>query len=130
MARKDLEYGARVIRRLLKRLDEPENLAHSYAEAVLIQARQNAASKPTPQARMAADNLHVEGSDIVPVAGGAPAEVAIGSEFGSTLYKQFHAGPNPRGYWLWPAGEAQTTLKAGDAALELEIQKAIRDTPV
>lgn len=125
---KDLEYGARVIRRILKQLDQPEGLAHSYAEAVLVQARQNAASKPTPQARMAAEALTVERDTIAPAAGGPAAEVGTGAEFGSTLYRQFHAPPNPRGYWLYPAGEAVAVLKAADAALELELEKAIRMT--
>lgn len=126
VADKDLEYGARVIRRILRDLEKPENLAHSYAEAVLRQAVQNAASRPTPQARMAAENMTVTGADIHPSAGGPPAEVAVGSEFGSGQYLQFQKPHNPRGYWLFPAGESEAVRRVGDKALEAELQKAVR----
>jgi len=126
VADKDLIYGQRTIARILKQLEEPSGLASEYAKAVLAQAVRNAASKPTPQARMAASIYGVEGPNVVPTAGGAPAEVAMGSEFGSGRYLQFHALPNPRGYWLYPAGEQTATLAAGDKALEQELQKAIR----
>lgn len=126
MAGKDLEYGQRTIHRILKQLDQPSGLASEYAKAVLAQAVRNAASKPTPQARMAAAIYGVDGPNVVPTAGGAPAAVAMGSEFGSGRYLQFHAPPNPRGYWLYPAGEATATLAAGDAALEDVLDKAVR----
>lgn len=126
MADKDLAYGQRTIRRILRELEQPEELEHKFAEAVLAQAVRNAASKPTPQARMAAENLDVQGASIGPSAGGAPAEVAIGSEFGSARYLQFHKPPNPRGYWLYPAAESVQALAAGDKALEDMLQAAIR----
>ena len=126
MATKDLQYGERIIRGILKRLEHSPDLAHSYAEAVLSQAVRNAASKPTPQARMAAANMTVSGADIHPSAGGPPAEVAIGSEFGSDRYLQFHAPPNPRGYWLYPASTSTSALAAGDEAIEDVMQRVIR----
>lgn len=126
MADKDLQYGQRVISGILKRLDKSQDLAHSYAEAVLAQAVRNAASKPTPQARMAAENMTVTGADIHPTAGGAPAAVAIGSEFGSARYLQFHRPPNPRGYWLYPAATSIAALAAGDEAIEDVMQRVIR----
>lgn len=125
MATKDLVYGARTIRTILKGLDQPESLEHLYAEAVLAQAKINAAKRPTPQSRMAARNMVVKGSDIVPSAGGAPAQVAIGSEFGSAAYRQFQKPPNPKGYWLFPAANAIAVLSAGDEALESLLQKVI-----
>jgi hypothetical protein len=126
MARKDLQFGQRAIRRILGQLQKPEGLEHRYAEAVLQIARQNAAGKPTPQARMAAQNLTVEGANIGPLAGGAPAEVAIGSEFGSSEYLQFHKPPNPAGYWLYPATRDPRTLKLADRSLEEVLQEAVR----
>lgn len=125
MAKRDLVYGARTINRLLRDLQQPEGLEHLYAEAVLAQAVVNANRRPTPQARMAARNMVVKGSDIVPSAGGDPAAVAIGSEFGSAAYRQFQAPPNPKGYWLYPAATATATLAAGDKALEDVLQKVI-----
>lgn len=126
MAQKDLTYGARTIRRILADLQQPTGLEHLYAEAVLAQAVLNANKRPTPQARMAARNMVVKGSDIVPSAGGDPAAVAIGSEFGSAVYRQFQRQPNPRGYWLYPAALATATLAAGDVALEKLLQKVVR----
>lgn len=126
MAKKDLQYGVTTIYRMLRELKEPEELANLYAEAVLTQAVRNAQGRPTPQAVMAARNLKVEGATIGPRAGGTPAEVAIGSEFGSNLYRQFQKPPNPRGYWLYPAAVATSTIAAGEAALE-DVLKAVID---
>lgn len=127
MARqRDLQYGATAIRRLLQELNQPEELEHQYALAILIQAQRNASARPTPQAPMAARNMQVEGSDIIPrSAGGSPAAVAFGSEFGSTVYRQFQKSPNPRGYWLYPAVESTATLAAGDEALETLLEQVI-----
>lgn len=125
MAQKDLTYGARTIRRILSELEQPENLEHQYAEAILAQAVRNAASRPTPQAQMAAENLDVQLASIGPVAGGAPAAVAIGSEFGSNQYLQFHKPPNPRGYWLYPAAEDLQVLANTDQELEKLLDRVI-----
>lgn len=118
MARKDLTYGRRTIERILRELEHPAGLEQKYAEAVLELALQNAAGRPTPQAPMAAENMVVERGSIGPLAGGAAAEVSIGSEFGSSLYRQFQKPPNPRGYWLYPAANDVRTLAAGDRMLE------------
>jgi hypothetical protein len=125
MATKDLAYGARTIRRILDKLEQPEELEHKYAEALLAQAVRNAAGKPTPQARMAAENLDVQGASIGPIAGGAPADVAIGSEFGSDRYLQFHRSPNPRGYWLYPAAEDLQVIANTDRELERLLDRVI-----
>lgn len=125
MASKDLTYGQRTISRILKALEQPEELEHKFAQAILEQARRNAASKPTPQARMAAANLDVQGASIGPSAGGAAAEVAIGSEFGSSRYAQFHRNPNPRGYWLYPATRSTQALAEMDKDLEAMLDAAI-----
>ena len=128
MARKDLAYGRRTIERILRELEQPTGLAEKYAEAVLAQALQNAAGRPTPQAPMAAENMTAERGTIAPLAGGAPAEVAIGSEFGSSLYRQFQKPPNPQGYWLYPAANDQRTEAAGDRMLEDILDAAIAGT--
>lgn len=124
MAR-SLAEGQRVINRLFDELEAPEGLASKYAEAVLAVAVQNAASRPTPQAPMAASVLRVSGPHIAPPAGGSPAEVGVGAEFGSNLYPQFHRPSNPRGYWLWPAGEQVADSGAGDRALEAVMDSVI-----
>lgn len=123
--KKDLAYGQRTIDRILRELKQPAHLEGKYAEALLQKAMQNAASKPTPQARMAAENMAVEGSNIYPLAGGAPAEVAMGSEFGSQKYPQFHAAPNPRGYWLYPAASDLKVLATTDLELEKMLDRII-----
>ena len=126
MARKDLDYGVRAIQGLLRRLEQPESLASTYARLILDQAVENAAGRPTPQAPMAVANLVQEGANIGPLAGGAPAEVAIGSEFGSSLYRQFHAAPNPRGYWLYPATRDDGLIRNLDRELESLLDEMTR----
>lgn len=126
MARKTLEQGKRAIDRIVADLERPTALEHDYASALLEAAVRNAAGRPTPQAPMAARNLVVDGSEIRPLAGGAPGEVGTSSEFGSSLYRQFHATHNPRGYWLYPAADAPDVLEAGDDALDRLVENAIR----
>lgn len=126
MAKKDLTYGVNAIRGLLRRLNQPETLGETFAQLILEEARKNAARRPTPQAPMAARNLKADRLNIVPSAGGAPAAVAIGSEFGSTIYRQFQKPPNPRGYWLYPATRGDTVLKAMDAKLEAVLDAAVK----
>jgi hypothetical protein len=125
VAKKDLTFGVTTIRRILRELQQPVALDNLYAQAILAQALRNAASRPTPQAPMAARNLNVEGASIGPVTGGAPAAVAIGSEFGSNQYAQFQHSPAPRGLWLYPAAEATETLAQMDKALEKVLGQAI-----
>lgn len=126
MATKDLAYGQRTIRRILKELDQPEELEHKFAEAILAQAVRNAASRPTPQARMAAANMEVRDATIGPRAVGVPAsEVAMGSEFGSATYLQFHRPPNQAGYWLYPATRDVYALSQMDKELEQMLDEAI-----
>lgn len=100
----DAAGGARALQQLSRSLQQTEALAAAYAEAVLQEAQQKAAGKPTPQSRMAAENLIAEGDTIRVLTGGAPAAVYGGSEYGSVIYKQF--GPrNEQGYWLHPAAD-------------------------
>jgi len=120
----DLKDGARAIRRLEDALDPPTGLSEAYAKAVLREALGRAAGRPTPQAPMAAEAMGVQGHTIQPLTGGPPAEVSGGSEWGSNIYSQF--GPrNEQGYWLFPSAESPEAEAAGDAYLELMIQKAV-----
>lgn len=121
-----LKDGAKALDRLSEALDTPTGLSEAYARAVLDQAVQNAASRPTPQAPMAADAMGIQGSTISVLSEGSPeAEVSGGSEWGSNIYIQF--GPrNERGWWLMPATESPQALDAGDRYLEEMIETAIR----
>lgn len=121
---RDLKRGKRILARIADDLEDPEDLAHSYAEAVLEQARRNAAARPTPQAPMAAQGMRVDGSEIRS-AGGISGEVATGSEFGSDIYLQFQKSLSRRGYWLTPATESEEAERAGDQALEEIMDRAI-----
>lgn len=125
MADKDLAFGVTAIRRILGDLDKPDELSHAFALAVLDQAKRNAASRPTPQAPMAARNLDVQAGSIGTIAGGAAAEVGIGSEFGSNQYLQFKRPSNQRGYWLWPATRSPDVLSLTDQALEEMLMVAV-----
>lgn len=126
MARKSLQFGQQALRRILKQLEKPQSLEHDYATAILEQAKRNASSRPTPQAPMAAAIMAVEGSNIVQrgSAGQPAVDVAIGSEFGSTLYPQFHRPPNQTGYWLYPATRDSAVLGKADKSLEEILKQA------
>jgi hypothetical protein len=125
VAKRDLVYGQRTIERILREMQQPAELEHQYALAVLAQALRLAATRPTPQAPMAARNMNVEGNSIGPSAAGAAADVAIGSEFGSEKYAQFQHRRAPRGLWLYPAAEGTEALAATDRALEQTLEKMI-----
>lgn len=124
MAVKDLKEGTAVVNRLLESLELPDALQGLFAKAILKQAVQNASSRPTPQARMAADVLGVVDNLIRPLAGGPPSEVGGGSEWGSSIYRQF-ASRNEGGYWLFPAAQSSQFLLAADEALEEVLQAVI-----
>lgn len=119
------EQAAAILRRIPQLLKQPGGLAHKYAEAVLVIARQTAASRPTPQARMAAAGMSVQGDTINPPAGGPPAEVAVSSEFGSDIYLQFQKPHSARGYWLYPSAESSQAETAGDKALIDVLRSAV-----
>lgn len=128
MPKRDLSVGARAIRRILDDLEKPEGLEHDYAVAILEQARRNAARKPTPQARMAASIMQVQGSELFQRGSeNDPAvEVAMGSEFGSRTYPQFHASHNRSGYWLYPATRDRAAIDKADKSLEEVLKRAVR----
>lgn len=128
MAKHDLEVGRKVIRRILKQLDKPDDLEHSFAQSILDQAVRNASSKPTPQARMAAAIMEVDDATIYQrgSAGQPSVDVAIGSEFGSALWPQFHKPPTHEGYWLWPATRDPLVREQMDDQLDQMLRTAIR----
>lgn len=117
----------RALSRLADDLEGSEAISQGYAEALLRQAQGLAASHPTPQARMAAQGMGVRQGRILSLSGGAPADVAAGSEFGSGIYRQF--GPrNTRGYWLLPSAENPNaaTIAAGEEQLDKAVDEAVR----
>ena len=117
--------AARALRDIAQALERPDGLEEAYAEAMLREGQRRAAGKPTPQSRMAADAMVVQGSTITVLTGGPPAEVSAGSEWGSDIYMQF--GPrNESGWWLMPAGESEAVKAAGDAYLEAMMQREVR----
>lgn len=116
-----------MLRRLSDDLEGSQAISEGYAEALLRQAQGVAASHPTPQARMAAQAMGVRNGTILSLSGGAPADVAPGSEFGSGIYRQF--GPrNTRGYWLLPSAENPNpaTIAAGEEQLDNVVEEAVR----
>ena len=123
--RRDAAYGAKALRRLSDALEEPSDLERDYASFLVEKARQNAASRPTPQSAMAADSLVVSGN-VIRSAGGDPGSaVAASSEFGSDLYPQFQHSHTSEGLWLYPAAEDADVLKQADESLEELIESAI-----
>lgn len=117
----------RIFRRLQDRLEEHAGLEDRYARAVLEQAQGVAAGHPTPQSRMAAEGMGIRNGTILSLSGGPPAEVAAGSEFGSTIYRQF--GPRrTRGYWLLPSAENPdpSTIAEGEDWLDETVEGSIR----
>lgn len=120
--------ASRILHDLSDRLERSDDLSEAFARAVLRQAQRAAGLRPTPQAPMAAEGMGVQGDTILSLTGGAPAEVAAGSEFGSDIYLQFQRPHSSRGYWLLPAAENpdSSTIAAGEEALDQEIEAAIR----
>jgi hypothetical protein len=117
----------RVLRELQDRLEDTDELEDVYARAILEQAQRNAAGRPTPQAAMAAEAMGVQQGTILSLTGGAPSEVAAGSEYGSDIYLQFQRPHNNRGYWLFPAAENPDadTIEAGQDWLDDQIRDAV-----
>lgn len=122
------EKAARVLGSLPEEIEGSEAVTEALARAILQQARRAAQLRPTPQAEMAAEGLGVRGDTILSLSGGAPAEVAVGSEFGSGIYRQFHKPHNPKGYWLLPSANDPdpATIQAGEEAVDQVIEAAIR----
>jgi hypothetical protein len=119
------EQAARALEDIRESLERSQGLAEAYARAMLQKGIQNAASRPTPQAPMAANAMGVQGSSISLLTGGTPEEVSAGSEWGSDIYKQF--GPrNESGWWLMPAGESAEVQSAGDRYLEQMMDSEVR----
>ena len=77
---------------------------------------------------MAAAGMRVEDSIIQSLTGGVPSEVAMGSEFGSDIYAQFHRPHNAQGYWLLPSANNPdaATIEAGEDWLDDQVTEAIR----
>lgn len=113
--------------RLHDRLEDNDELRDLWAERVLEQAQGIAATRPTPQAPMAAEAMGVRNGTILSLSGGPPGAVAAGSEFGSDIYRQFQRAHSSRGYWLLPAAEdpSPATIAAGEGWLDLQVERSI-----
>lgn len=122
------ERARKALANLDEALEDSERVREALAEGIVEQARRNAARRPTPQAPMAAAGLRVERGRIVSLPGASPAaRVAVGSEFGSGIYRQF--GPrHSRGQWLFPAIESPdaATIEAGEEAIDAELDSLVR----
>lgn len=117
--------AARALEDIRNALETTDGLAEAYARAMLQEGVSRAAGHPTPQSRMAAAAMGVQGTAITVLTGGPPAEVSAGSEWGSDIYPQF--GPRREGgYWLLPSAESETVKVAGDAYLEAMMQREVR----
>lgn len=98
--------------RLYKALDQPNQLEAVTARALLDAAQSSANRRPTPQAAMVAAGFTVSGQAIRGPSG-TLAEITMGAEFGSTIFRQF-GGRHGAGSWLFP------TLTAPPATVERE----------
>ena len=137
----DLIDGVRALAALKRELEAVESLRQTAAKRVLEQARRNANSRPTPQARMVASGMQARNGTVIGFGSrrvfGRGAEggvklglIAFGSEFGST-HKQFHAPWTSglgAGYWLHPAAEGENPQldKAHEDQVDAAIDAAIR----
>jgi hypothetical protein len=117
----------KILHDIQDRLEPAEELADTYARALLEQAQRAAGLRPTPQAPMAAASMGVENGTILSLTGGDPSAVAAGSEFGSGIYRQF--GPrNTRGYWLLTSAENPdaATIAAGEEWIDDQVADAVK----
>lgn len=131
----DIAAGIHRLNRLGARLRDGSAISEPYAEAVGAQAKRNASRRVSPQSPMAGSALVVRGSVVSvpssaivssssgPVRAGA---IAGGSEYGSSLYRQF--GPRSSGKWLHAAADRpdSATLEAGEDALAELVAEAVR----
>lgn len=132
-----IREGRSRLSELQAQLEDAQEVAEAYAQALAAQARRVAAGHPTPQARMAASALMVQGSSlgissvaVVTGKGGSvlASRIAGGSEFGSSTYPQF--GPRRRapGSWLGAAAARpdSSTQAAAEDALDHLVAEAVR----
>ena len=128
----DLIDGVRALATLKRELEKTETLRQTAAKRVLEQARRNAASRPTPQARMVASGMMARNGTVIGFgsrrvfSSGSDGPVklghlAYGSEFGSSTHRQF-GRRNESGYWLHPAADQNPAV---DEAQEDHADKAI-----
>ena len=81
-------------------LERPDDLAETTARALLDAAQARASGRPTPQAALVASGFSVSGPTIRGPSG-TLAEITMGAEFGSSIYRQFHTRYSG-GSWLFP----------------------------
>jgi hypothetical protein len=123
--------GRLAINKLVASLIDVRRSEQIAARRILRKAQSNAASRPTPQARMVASGMFARRGAVIGFGSrrvfGRGAEgvklgfLAYGSEFGSDTHRQF--GPrNESGYWLHPAAEQNPEM---DEVLEEHVDDAI-----
>lgn len=126
--------GLRLLLNQLKDLPKEANqelreTAGTIAENLVPAARRGATSQGGPQGKLLAPTIKVV-RDRVPSleAGGTKKvgrnnvyayKVLYGSEFGSTVYTQFHHGHTTEGYWLFPL------IRTEDPMIQREMEAAI-----
>lgn len=118
-----LESAAAKLAAAGRALSDEDRVAQAFAELAVAQARRLAGGHPTPQSRLAATGAQAR-LGAIEVVGYPQAAIAWGSEFGSTIYRQF--GPrHSRGSWLYPAGEDQATVDLFERTwIDQEISRA------
>ena len=133
-----VQDGLRRLRGLRADLEDASDIEEPYLEAVGVQARRKARSRPTPQARAVSEALIVRGgallvpssARITPRGGGlvSAGQLAGGSEFGSAIYPQFGPRRGSPGAWLGSSAASpdSATLEAGERALEELVREAVR----
>jgi hypothetical protein len=117
----DLATGRRRIASLAKALERGDELKRAVVPAALEVARSNAAGHPTPQSRLAAGGLVARGDSL-----SVTHSLAGGSEYGSTIYRQF--GPRHGPAWFGKVAEEsepRTIVAAADKALEATMDREL-----
>jgi hypothetical protein len=118
----DLATGRRRLASLAKAIASGDELKRAVLPSALESARSNAAAHPTPQSRLAAGGLVARGDTLT-----VTHSLAGGSEYGSTIYRQF--GPR-RSTPAWfgkvaEESEPRGIVAAGDKALETVMDKEL-----
>lgn len=128
--------GPRALDKLRSALLDTKGVRQNAAVRVLKEAKQNAASRPTPQARMVASGMIARRGTVIGFASrrvfgsgrSTPVKLGVlayGSEFGSNTHRQF--GPrNESGYWLNPAGDEADLDEVLEEHVDDAIDAAIR----
>ena len=117
----DVASGIRKLGGLSRDLEDGSGIVAGVKPAAMDAARRYASQHPTPQARLAATALVARGDAL-----SVSHPLAGGSEYGSSLYRQF--GPRrstPAWFARVTVGEDKGVIAAGDKALESVMDRAL-----